>query len=440
MDNEQKSRIISLAKKYTYEEARPSFLDVIEKNMKDLIKQDNNDYKSIEVFAKFLYSRKKYVEAIKEFNQIADIKECRTRVLYALYKCNVMLGRYEEALFFIKSYITEKENENIVLGMKIILSSFDIILNNNYSAVSVYDKFLMNEIKDAELKEKYTELVINYNKKNFSKCIFLSEECDAICKRKKILIEFETFKEILLKVKEISQPNVYHELEKARSLKDYQRMIELLSELPKHSLKKEKLVYNSIYRLIKAGYYREIEEILLNLPVTKDNKIIINTLKKAIINQIEFENLTEIQKENYAIAIKLGKKHYKNWDVPTAYDVYRYGEYTTGNNIFLYYIGKMYFKIGEEKLALEYFEEYIKVGSDKLAKAYLYLATIYKHKHDNRKALYYSNLVEVLNKMYDTDYEMYYIRDKNNPDEDPLKMRLQGQKMLYKQYYLKKNN
>ena len=83
------------------------------------------------------------------------------------------------------------------------------------------------------------------------------------------------------------------------------------------------------------------------------------------------------------------------------------------------------------------FEEYIKTGAEKLGKAYLYLATIHKNMHDNKTALYYSRLVETLNKMYDTDYEMYYIYDKDNQDEDPVKMRLQSNKRMYSNYYQK---
>lgn len=434
MDEIQIKTVINLVKKYTYEEAREDFLNKLEFEMESIVSLNNN-YQYVELFAKFLYGRKKYAKAIEKFNSIKNIDECRARVNYALFKCFVMVGNYSEAYKCINNYIMERKNENIVLGMGIILSSFDIIFNNTYTKIEVTDLFLMNKIKDSELQKKYAELVENFNKKNFSRCIDLANECDKICKFKKIMIEFETFSMLLIKLKEISSPDLYQELKEAKAEHNFERIIEIIKELPTIEIKNERLFYSSLYLLIKNGYSKEVENILSNTYFSKENKVIVSTLKKAIVEQREYEKLSEVQKENYYTALKLGNKYYRNYEVETAYDVYTFGEYTTGLCIFKYYIGKMFFKAGQERLAKKYFEEYIKVGAEKLGKAYLYLATIYKNMHDNKTALYYSKLVEMLNKMYDTDYEMYYIYDKNNKEEDPVKMRLQGKKKMYNVFF-----
>ena len=431
MDINERERLISVVKKYTYEPASESFLDMLEKQMEKLVCSKLSDYTDKEVYAKFLYERKKYNEAIKKFVWISHVKDCKARVSYGLFKCYIMIEDYKSAYKCIVDYIEERKNDNVSAGMEIIISCFDIIFNKNYTNIEEKNRFLMNEIRNQELKEKYSELVENFNKKNFSRCIVLAEECDEICKKKKIKMEFQTFKQLLKEAKKISSINLYDELEQANKDLNFDRLIEILKELPKFNIKNKKLFYNSLYLLAKNGYYKEVHDILLGLYITSEDKIFINILKRTIANQIGYENLSEVEKENYNKALKLGKRYYNVYDIETAYDAYQYGYYTTRNDIFLYYIGKMFFKVGQYKIAKKYFRKYARTGSDKLAKAYLYLASIYKENHENQKALHYSRLVEKLNNLYGTDYEMFYIADYNNPDEDPLKMRLQTNNNMY---------
>lgn len=435
MNNNEKEKIKGLIKKYTYEPAKDSFLDVLENEMKKVVSLNDCDHSSIEVYAKFLFSREKYEEAIKAFNSILNVDECRARAIYGLYKCYVMKGNYKNAYKSIIEYIDERKSMDVLSGMHIILSCFEIIFDKRFSNIEVSNLFLMNKINDSELKEKYAELIDNFNKKNFSRCITLAEECDEICKSKKILIEFETFKNLLIEVKRVSTPNLYIELKQARTEKNYNRMVEIINELPKINIKELKLYYSSLYLLIRNGYYRELENVLSNLEVTKDNKIILSALRKAVLERIEYEKLSDIQKENCSIARKLGKKHYKAYDIETAYDLYLYGLYTTEYSVFYYYIGKMFFKKENYRDAKKYLEKYASLGTEKLGKAYVYLAAIYTKLHKNQKALHYSKMVEKLNLIYSTDYEMFYIYDSTNPEEDSVKMRLQTNKSMYKNFY-----
>ena len=136
MDSNEKEKLIKLAKKYAYEPASESFLDLIEKEMAKLVCSRLSDYKDKEVYAKFLYGRKKYDEAVKKFNWIAHVKDCKARISYGLYKCYIMIEDYRSAYKSIIDYINERKNDHILAGMEIIISCFDIIFTNTFANLS----------------------------------------------------------------------------------------------------------------------------------------------------------------------------------------------------------------------------------------------------------------------------------------------------------------
>jgi len=207
-------------------------------------------------------------------------------------------------------------------------------------------------------------------------------------------------------------------------------MIEILMNMPKYILTNDGLIYNSIYVLIKNNYLQESQAILEKIIKSKSNKLFINTLQNAINNQLEYNKLSEEQKVSYQTAIEYGHIYYQEENIEQAYDLYTYGLYVTGNNIFLYYIGKMLYKAGNYKEAEIYLKEYIKEEIDKLAKAYLYLGWISIYKWDYKKAKYYSNKSDELNKLYGTNF-ISSIYDINNPETDPTKLNLQKAKRMY---------
>jgi len=442
MDQVQIKNIIRLAKKHTYQPAPDIYLDKIERDLYRVINFDSENEYAITVLAKFLFERKKYNEALIQFNSLLKINKNIHTAYYGIYKCNIMLNDYSISYQFLSKYVESKDNNIIKRGTEIIFSLHELILNNKLpEKINEKEIFLMNIIKDKELLLKYQELVESYNLNDYGNCIVLADECEKISREKNIFFEFVTLKKLLneanviLKRNIANNLNIVHEnLKVAIENKDFNKAIQILYYIPKINIKNEKLIYNSIYILIKNNYLEESKKILDMFIKNKNNKIFIDTLYKAINNQIEFNKLSEKEVENYKIAIEEGHKYYRERNLEYAYYMYTFGEYTTENSIFLYYMGKILFKLKRYDEALEYLKQYVTIGTDKLGKAYLYLTAIYESKRNYKKAIYYSEIVEKLDKIFATGYEMYYICDRENLDEDLLKMKLQNKKMMYEDF------
>jgi len=193
--------IIRLSKKHTYMESPEHYLDKLERNLYKIIYNDNTNEIAIETLAKFLYERKKYREALHQFRRLINLNDKKVGAIYGMYKCYAMLDDYENSYECINRYIELKKNAKLKSGAEIIVSAYEIILNNNKSIkISNTSSFIMNKIDDPDLKIKYIELVNSYNEEDYERCLSLVDECQDICKSKHLMIEFDTFKHILNKV------------------------------------------------------------------------------------------------------------------------------------------------------------------------------------------------------------------------------------------------
>lgn len=356
-----------------------------------------------------------------------------------MYKCYLMLDDYVNSYKNITQYIEKRNVQNIKLGSEIILSLYDIILNNNYNQkINETKYFIMNNIKDKELQEIYKQLVEAYNSRDYKKCLILVDKCEEISRRKNILVEFCTLKKLLNQVNIITNKNrlltSYEDLKNALKNNDYNEIIQILINIPKFHIQNDELVYSSFYSLIKNNYIEESQQILDTFIKTNSNKLILNSLQKIINEQVNYNKLSEDEKNSYQVAIEKGYTYYEEGNIEYAYYMYTFGEYTTNNNIFNYYKGKMLYKLGRIEKALIYFEEYVKNGSDKLAKAYLYMASIYNVKKNYKRAIYYNNMSSNLDKIFATGYEIIPYCDKNE-EEDLLKLKLQKMSYMYKDYH-----
>lgn len=448
MDKIQIEKIIRLGKKHTYQSAPDMYLDKIERDLYRVIKFDNENEYAITVLAKFLFERRKYKEALIQFNSLLKNNKNMHIAYYGIYKCSIMLNDYSNSYQYLSKYIESKSDDIIKSGTKIIFSLHELILKNKFPEhINENEIFLMNRIENQELLVKYQKLIELYNLRDYEKCILLADECEKISREKNIFIEFVTLKTLLNEANIILKrnivnniDNVYENLKLAIESKDFKKTILILYYIPKINIKNEKLIYNSIYILIKNNYLEEAKEILDMFIKGNKNKIFINTLYKVINNQIELNNLSERELESYKIAIEKGHQYYQDGNLEYAYYTYKFGEYTTGNSIFLYYIGKILFKLKRYNEALDYLNQYVKIGTDKLNKAYLYLATIYRNKRNYKKAIYYGDCVEKLDKIFATNYEMYYIGDNEDPEVDLLKMNLQNKKAMYEDCFSEELN
>lgn len=148
-----------------------------------------------------------------------------------------------------------------------------------------------------------------------------------------------------------------------------------------------------IKKLIELGYLDDANELLekvKNINYSKSNNSIINYLKKLII---EYKNMNNgINKY-----LGLAKEHYMNDRLEVALDLYISSKKITNNNIFNYYIGKMYFKLKKYKESEYYLKEYSKNGAIKLSKSKFYLCSIYIKRHKYQKCVRIIDEIEKIN-------------------------------------------
>lgn len=423
-------------------DTNPIELERYEKQLLLKIKFEPENTNTIEILLGKLYFEKKdYTNSTKQFLSAVQKNPDIVSSYLGLYKNYIMIEDFDNAY---KAIIAYKEKNNKKVECAIILSMLERILNGSTNIREITkNEYMMENLKNKELIDKYSEFIDCYNKQEYSKGLILLTTCDAIAKKHHLFLEFETLKSLLnaLKCKEdkMLTDNLYEKLQQAITDENYEEAVVIIKLLLRKQIKNEKLVYNALYILIKNGYYEELEDYIDKIIFKKDQKDIKKLLKNAIVNQRNFDALSTEQQNVYNKAIEYGHEYYSKGDIFTAYDIYNWGYYITKQPIFIYYIGKMLFKNGNYKGARKCFEEYITVGSDKLAKAFLYLANL-----DNllkpRKSIKYSDRLNKLDIMvYNSNFVSEFY-DRNDEEVDAVKFAVQKRlaKDINEEFFLRR--
>jgi hypothetical protein len=185
------------------------------------------------------------------------------------------------------------------------------------------------------------------------------------------------------------------------------------------------LVIKAIGLFIQNFYLDEAQYLIDRLYFQTKQK----QVKKTLLNMIEEAKVLlgydQDKLDVYSNAISLGRKYYHNYDLYSAYDAYLWGYYATNNEIFLYYIGKMLYKIGNYEDAYYYLNEYIKRPASKASKAYLYLGKISRKNHRFVDAYQYVELLNTLSIITDANFHINNDYDPTNKDNDSTKFFMQ---------------
>lgn len=156
-------------------------------------------------------------------------------------------------------------------------------------------------------------------------------------------------------------------------------------------------------------------------------------LKRKIEEQEHYDNMDEEFYNKILLYLNNGRNCLMHEDYYNAYNYFMAGKYLTNDRIFDYYLGKIYYKCRNYKVAKKYFEEYAKVGYWKLGKCYFYLCFIEK-KFNGKYNKYYQKYQILVNTDSDIANEEYLsvlkhisiIRDtKNEVDFDEVKINRQ---------------
>ena len=139
--------------------------------------------------------------------------------------------------------------------------------------------------------------------------------------------------------------------------------------------------------LINKGYIKEAKElfkIIVNLNNNKYN-VQINYLQNKL-NEIKFEQqMSKEDVKNYTLCMEFGRYYLEEEKYEDALKYFIKGLHLTNHNIFNYYIGKTYYKLGIYDYAINYFEKYYNKGTYKIGKCTLYLCRAYKYTSTNHE-------------------------------------------------------
>ena len=400
------------------------------RDLYNLLKENSNDPGVHVRLGKIFFEKKDYKKALIHFNIAYKQNPEYSSAIYGIYKASIMLGDYENAQLFLEKY-KEKTDTNTDLVENIL----DVVLNKNTDATIQENKKIFNtEIKDKELSETYNCLIEEFNNGNYDQAVLLADECEIICRIKRIYIEFVTISKLLKQAQEIKNQsekdedkNTYILLKEALLNDEHYKVIVLLNRVNRNPIKDKITFYNALRYLIKKEYISEAKKIMMSATLYVDS-IETQLLLKDCELKKQVVSYDEKTKKVFDDSKNVGKEYLVEELYEDAYDTFMAGYYITSSPIFLYYMGKTLYKAEKFKEAEEVLLEYVKVGGVKSAKAYIYLRNISRYLHNTKKEKQYAIKGNNIMRTFYPEYNIMPTTKINKEEDDTLKLYLQSRR------------
>lgn len=365
-----KEMILKKAKKIMYE-ADTRTLEILEDDLTNLIARDHDPCLYI-TLARVFYEEKKYLDARRVFLEVLRFNNSSS-IYLGLFKTYVALGHYPYAASYLNRY-------QHILGESInkcecsLLSSSLEAINSNlqvFTPVTNNDKYMYLNFYEPEALEIYQYLIENYNLKRFGVCIKLAERLQKYADEQNKFVEFKTLINLLKKLNSIKYQDLHNNQSGIlKSLIEEENFEELLINL--------KTILNGIFTLNDTiidsfkvltinGYMEECLKLLDNVILVNSTKQSINHLKKIVHEFAEYGDLSDELKAVYQEGYIKGQYYLQMADYETAYDIFSWAYYLTGANIFLFYLGRVFYKQKNFTEANEYYQKYLEKGALKEA-------------------------------------------------------------------------
>lgn len=391
---------------------------------------EREDLRAYDILAKLYYKMGRYLESRNQYDRMLDVDSNNLKAIHGLFKLNVLDGRLEVALV----NLIQLKQLNIEVGIMIETSFLERLLRyalgEELELLTYFQRYLSVDITDDELQSLLNALVDSINDRDINKAIELVQSCKEITERKDIGIDFLTLEvllEYISKRFEVEQKSnlkdSYEELKTALYNKDEGKIIELLEIIKLYPLIDEYSVLRALFFLIMRNHLEIVTGYVEKMAFSCASKDNLNVLNQIINEQRLVNNLTEEQLKVYYEAIEKGREAYRAYDLSRAYDYYLWAFSVTSAPIFLYYIGKMLYKMQDYKKAKASLLDYIAVGGMKVEKAYLYLFKICEKTKKRSEARKYAEKVDEYNMLFCSEYESLF---STYPDQDTRKIRLQS--------------
>ncbi len=356
--------------------------------------------------ARAYYEKKEYQKAIFYYQKaLTKVPTCSAS-LFGLFKCFIRLENYKQALLYLKQYQQINKNADITLLSTLIQN----LLNPKFSSIALQNQYLNIALKNGSFLDKYHEMIENYNQKNWAAL----NNCLQILKKQsrmeKIWIDFDLITFLVTKQMTQDLDYVYELLKEAYQKKDAEQIKNYLMLVCKYPLKNRKLIFQCVYVLVNQYYMQDATTILKKMKLLlKEEQVWMRWIEVQMSATKKYRGLDENTRIQIQKQLEKGKKAYQNHETEKALSLFQEGYLAYLDPIFLYYIGKMYYKQKKYEEAEPYLLQYLNEGVEKGAKACLYLVGIAKRKQDFTMMQTYYDLCKNYNQFLDEEVEIFHL-------------------------------
>lgn len=381
------------------------------------------------------YENKEFPSSIYYYKKALEKKPENLPSFLGLFKNYVQRKDWQKAFHYLQTYKECSLKENKVVDVKVLEIILQNIISSTFQYVPITSYYFEMDLKEDVAYSLYQNLLIQYNMQNYDECLAILKQLEKEGKR--IKLDFSIIRvlmeEVLNKDKKQSLDNAYQMLEKAYDKKDYPKMLSTLELICKHPLRKRTLVFHSLYLLANQNYKEQVTRILSSFQlVFKEEEKYIQIIQNTMKNQEAYNNLTKEQYILYLQTMHYGRMECQIGNIKNAYEIFKLAYDETQMPIFLYYTGKMLYKMQNYKEAEKYLLEYVKCGDNKISKAYLYLSGIAYKENNQKKFIQYANLKNSINKLYLKEYRIQV--DYYQGEDDILKLKMQNKEMYERRF------
>lgn len=368
---------------------------------------------------KLNFMNNRYSLAKEHLNNAIKINNEFDAAYFYLYKINVANKKFYDAYNNLLKYKDLNIDADVELFLSILKQILDLKNNKfNEYKVNKTSKFGRNEITEPIIYFSYEKIIDYYNKKQFFK---MKEELN---KLNKIIIEYtypieiDTLSKMLNQLIELYQANI-------NNLVDENSTVDEIKSIINSNDINIEYMYPMLEKMVDKDYKKFITLIdKINIPESYEFIFLKNKAFEYKIYDKYGKNL----KEKYDNFVSLGSSLCQKKEYDKALNVYMSAYKELKNKIFLYYIGKVYYKLSNYQLALKYLNQYIEEkGAIQLEKTLMYIFNSYKRIGEYKKSKITFKKLEKINisfkrkmkvynntKRYDNGNDFYTIRNTNS--------------------------
>lgn len=406
-------------------------IDYVIKELMNMLKKEEETEVVVEnTLGRAYYENKEFPSSIYYYKKALEKKPDNLSSFLGLFKNYVQRKDWQEASRYLQTYKECSLKENKVVDVRVLEIILQNMISSTFQYVPLTSYYFETNLKEDVAYFLYQNLLIQYNMQNYEECLVILKQLEKEGKRVKLdfSIVRVLMEEVLKKDKKQSLDDAYKTLEKAYDEKDYPKMLSSLELICKHPLRKRTLVFHSLYLLANQNYKEQVTCILSSFQlVFKEEEKYIKIIQNTMKNQEAYNNLAKEQYILYWQAMHYGRMECQIGNMKNAYEIFKLAYDETQMPIFLYYTGKMLYKMQNYKEAEKYLLEYVKCGDNKISKAYLYLSSIAYKKHNRKKSVQYANIGNAIGKLYLEDFIIE--ADCFSDEDDILKLKMQNKKM-----------